>query len=118
MTRVCLLLTVLAAGCMDNLFPPKDPTCVADRSFETTVTQPADPPTQFQIERCRVDADVCSELCAITMVHDNRSGSQTSCSVAFHDNGDVDVKVGYQEFIGGPFCAQPGGPPVGAGSGI
>ena len=115
MTRLCVIVCMLA-GCMDELFPPKTVQCVANRNYATTVTQPADPPTQFQIERCRVDADVCSELCAITMMHDNRSGSQTSCSVAFHDNGDVDVKVGYQELIGGPFCAQPGDP-IAVGSG-
>ncbi len=116
MTRCGLLAVLLVAGCMDNLFPSKEPSCVANRTYETTLTTPYDAPTQFQIDRCRVDSDVCTELCAITMMHDNRSGTQTSCSVRFHDNGDVDVKVGYQELLGGlPFCGMP--QPVDVGSG-
>ena len=93
---------------MDDLFPPSKTECVTNRTHDTTLTTPADPPTQFRIDRCRVDVDACPDLCEITMEHDMLSGTQTKCSVKFHDNGNVDVEVGFQQQVGSPSCPEPG----------
>ena len=93
---------------MGDLFPTSPIDCVTNRTHDATLTTPADPPTQFRIDRCRVDVDACPDLCEITMERDMLSGTQTKCSVGFHDNGDVEVHIGFQQQNGAAQCPQAG----------
>ena len=84
--------------------------CAGQRTFGVAMPVADDPAMQFQIERCRVDVDACTDLCAFTLERNQIVGVQTHCHVAFTvEEAKIDVTYG---------CPVPSGIDDGAGSGI
>lgn len=96
-------LPVAAGGCVEAVI---DTDCVdtVDRSFELAFPNGDDPPLQFMIDRCRIDADACRDLCREALERNNvQMKEPTRCSVAFGDAG-IDIDVSFEVFSEGGDC--------------
>lgn len=97
--RAWVVLILGLTGCVFDEHG-KSP-CAGERTFD--VATPADDaPMQFQIDRCRVDVDACTDLCALALERNQIPGVQTHCHVAFSaDIAQIDVTYGCSVPSGG-----------------
>lgn len=93
-------LPVISSGCVEAVL---DDDCIDTIERTFSVAEPAEPSLQFDIERCRVDVDACSDLCRATMMANNVFDQLTGCKVSF--GGEVTVTVTYEVFTGGSGCS-------------
>jgi hypothetical protein len=111
-----LLQSIVIAGLPAGLpacdGSPLDPVCsrTLDRSFDVR-SSPQDPTLQLRIERCRVDADACFDLCDMLMQRAELP-SPGACAVTF-DGDDAHVETTYTVATGNPGCASEGRRPEG-----
>jgi len=90
-----------AGGCVEAVI---DSDCIDTLEDTYRFETPADPPLQFRIDRCRLDVDICSELCEEAISRDGHSGQQLSrCQVSF-SGSKVSVEVSYEVFTSGSDC--------------
>jgi hypothetical protein len=120
-TIVMWLLVAAGSGCTASSSttntPVSPPSCGGEAAVATaTVQRPADPPTEFRIRRCQVDADACLDLCNFVEGNNSSFGGQiVSCTAAFEGASQVTLAITYDAE-----CASPpgfGGGSVGAGGG-
>jgi hypothetical protein len=90
-----------AGGCVEAVI---DSDCVDTLEESYHFESPADPPLQFRIDRCRLDVDVCKELCDEAIARDGHASEQLSrCQVSFNGS-KVSVEVSYEVFTSGDGC--------------
>jgi len=102
-------LPVSMAGCVDG--GSSECVEIAHHTFELE-TPAADPPLQFQIDRCRVDVDACNALCAMALSRSDLNGWLTACEVELRP-GVVSAKVTYGISHDHPGCPVEGRRPHG-----
>lgn len=92
---------------------------------ETQTVQLATPnddaATQFKIDRCQLDSEACTELCALVLERAAISEALTSCDVSFGTD-TVTVNAHFDRNTQNPGCQNTGGPISGeddvAGGGV
>jgi hypothetical protein len=89
---------LLAPGCLGG-----DCTTQVDRVV-TLHTDPNDPALMFQMQKCRIDRDACTDLCTMTVHRQNIASSATSCEVAFLGDTAL-VKVSFEVSSNSPNCS-------------
>ena len=106
-----LLQSIVIAG-LPACGSVDDPVCYqqVEKSFDV-VSSPDDPQLRLRIESCRVDADACTDLCAMLMER-AQLPSPSTCSVTF-DADQAHVTTTYLSATGGPNCPSEGRRPLG-----
>jgi hypothetical protein len=104
-----------------------DPGCNASAGKTVlSVARPADPPTEFRIERCQVDVDACLDLCTFVAAASTQSQVSfelvTACTAQFDGDTKVKLDITYTNNDclenGGPAGLDAGGAGGGGGGGI
>lgn len=120
-TAVSALAAVPVAGCIavDSLLSVD---CVSHEVATETLQVPnTDPALDFKIQRCKLDASACADLCALVLSR-TQPFAPTTCKVDVSDSQAV-VHVGYDQptnasgCTNGPLAADDvgSGMPVGGG---
>ena len=99
-------LPVIAAGFVESVI---DTDCIDTLERSYRFETPADPPLQFRIDRCRLDVDVCKELCQLAIERDSVDSEPSRCHVSFGGSG-VSVDVSFEVFTSGDGCSRGGDP--------
>lgn len=77
---VCLVLLAVPLSACDGDEDSQSCELTVSKRLEV---EPADPPLEFHLDRCRIDVDACPELCQLALSRIDLEYRVKSCDVGF-----------------------------------